>query len=240
MSETITGIVLNSIDYKDADKLLTIYSLEYGKITSVLKGCKKPNAKLKFAFQPFCFAEFEINAKGDFLTVTNAELKESFFSITEDYSKFQVGCEILKIVNKTAMQNVANPQLFICILKAFNLLANYSDVSHELIYAKFLTEFLSASGYAINTKKCAGCGMDIKTKHFFNYSSGGIVCVACKNEFSAEISQFDFSMLKNIVETSFEALANMKIKENSLTSLLVLLGNIIQNNYDFKVCVSFA
>ena len=61
--------MLSNCDYKEKDKLVEIFSVELGKITAILKGCKAPTAKLKFAFQPFCFAEFSVIRAGKFYQV---------------------------------------------------------------------------------------------------------------------------------------------------------------------------
>ena len=47
------AIVLHTVDYKDNDKLLTLFSPTLGKITAGIRGVKKPTAKLAFAAQPF-------------------------------------------------------------------------------------------------------------------------------------------------------------------------------------------
>ena len=73
------GVVLQAIDYKDNDKLLTVFSPTLGKITAGIRGVKKPKAKLAFAAQPFCFAEYILAEKGGRYTVTGAYLHESFF-----------------------------------------------------------------------------------------------------------------------------------------------------------------
>ena len=57
------AIVLQSIDYKDNDKLLTLFSPTLGKITAGIRGVKKPKAKLAFSAQPFCFAEYILAEK---------------------------------------------------------------------------------------------------------------------------------------------------------------------------------
>jgi len=75
------AIVLQAIDYKDDDKLLTLFSPTLGKITAGIRGVKKPKAKLAFSAQPFCFAEYILAEKGGRYTVTNAYLHESFFSL---------------------------------------------------------------------------------------------------------------------------------------------------------------
>ena len=71
------GIVLKSIDYKEKDKLLTIFSLELGKLTAVLKGVRQEKAKLKFAAMPFCFAEFVATNVNGYYTITECYQIES-------------------------------------------------------------------------------------------------------------------------------------------------------------------
>ena len=58
------AIVLQAIDYKDNDKLLTLFSPSLGRITAGIRGVKKPTAKLAFSAQPFCFAEYILAEKG--------------------------------------------------------------------------------------------------------------------------------------------------------------------------------
>ena len=69
MDERVKGIVISSKDYKDNDKLLTLFTLEKGIVFAKIVGVKKPNAKLKAVKELFCFAEFDLARKGDFLTI---------------------------------------------------------------------------------------------------------------------------------------------------------------------------
>ena len=64
MEKKTTAFVLRAVDYKENDKLLTLLSAEHGKITANLRGAKKPNAKLKFAAQPFSLVEFVLAERG--------------------------------------------------------------------------------------------------------------------------------------------------------------------------------
>ena len=58
----VTGIVLNSMPYKEKDKLIHIFTVELGTITGILKGIASPKAKLKFAGQAFCFGKFHLTS----------------------------------------------------------------------------------------------------------------------------------------------------------------------------------
>ena len=63
MEVKVNALVIKAVDYKDNDRILTLYSLEKGKITAGIKGVKKAGAKLKFASEPFCFAEYILAEK---------------------------------------------------------------------------------------------------------------------------------------------------------------------------------
>ena len=90
MTTKVKAIVLKAIDYKEKDKLLTLFTLEQGKLICSMRGVKAPNAKLKFAKETFCFGEFIIeNTKGNNI-VTQVEIIDNFFEITQNIDKFYV------------------------------------------------------------------------------------------------------------------------------------------------------
>jgi hypothetical protein len=57
MNEKVNGITLRTVNYKDSDRILTLFTLEKGKITANARGVRKANAKMKQVAEPFCFAE---------------------------------------------------------------------------------------------------------------------------------------------------------------------------------------
>ena len=69
MEEKYSGIVLGGVSFGENDKILNVFTLEKGVISAKIKGVKKAGAKLKFASEPFCFAEFVFSVKGDKRTV---------------------------------------------------------------------------------------------------------------------------------------------------------------------------
>ena len=88
MEIIVNALVLRAVDYKDNDKILTLYSLERGKITAGIKGVKKSGAKLKFASEPFAFCEFVLAEKQGRYTVIGATYIDSFFSLRTSLIKY--------------------------------------------------------------------------------------------------------------------------------------------------------
>ena len=74
MEIKVNALMLRAVDYNEYDKMLTLLTAEYGKISAGIKGVRKPAAKLRFAAQPFCFAEYVLAKRGDKYTVINLSL----------------------------------------------------------------------------------------------------------------------------------------------------------------------
>jgi DNA repair protein RecO (recombination protein O) len=88
MTEKVNGITLRAVNYKDSDKILTVFTLEKGKITVSARGVRKANAKMKQISEPFCFAESVLAEKSGRFTVTEINSYDAFYPIRCDLSKY--------------------------------------------------------------------------------------------------------------------------------------------------------
>jgi DNA repair protein RecO (recombination protein O) len=107
----VRAIACGSKDYKESDKLVTLCSVEEGKITVLLKGCRKPTSKLRFAHAPFCFGEYILVERGGFYTVTGCTPIDQFTGLSYDIDKFYAGSVILECLTKFTREgeNIARP-----------------------------------------------------------------------------------------------------------------------------------
>ncbi len=168
------AIVLRSIDYKDNDKLLTLFSPELGKFTAGIKGVKKPTAKLNFAAQPFCFAEYIFAQKGGRYTVTGAYLHESFYGLRLDITRFYAACSALDVCRSIVVENDAYQGLFIALLTCLKELSlSEGDAAEALV--GFLLIALHECGYPIDLGYLEACDGDVGEKLFFDFADGEFV-----------------------------------------------------------------
>ena len=209
-AKIIKGIVLSSCDYKEKDKLVELFSVELGKITAILKGCKAPSAKLKFAFQPFCFAEFSVVKSGKFYQITNAYLIDSFFCLTQDLDKYYLANVMLELVSLSVEQEEVNANLFINLANALKYVC-YDNINPFLVCLKFCCNLLQTIGYKANFVKCVCCGLAYTHKVFLNLDTGEFSCMSCKNENSIVVPNQTFSCIKIANNTDFNRLNSVKI-----------------------------
>lgn len=221
-TKIIKGIVLSSYDYKEKDKLVEIFSAEQGKIIAILKGCKAPSAKLKFAFQPFCFAEFSIIRSGKFYQIIDAKLIDSFFDLTNDLNTYYLANLILEVTGVSVDFDEQNINLFIMLANALKHIC-YDNLPPYLVALKYCENILNNLGYKINYQKCSSCGGEYLGKVYLNLDSGEFVCSACKMQNPMQISNQAFSLLKIISNTEYERLNSVKISSSVAKEGIILL-----------------
>ena len=145
----IDAICLKSVDYKDNDKIITLYGTEVGKIAMVAKGAKKPKAKLKYAASPLCFGHYYYSSKAGKQTLVGCDMYDSFFDISLDPEKFYSAAVILEILNKMGMENDYNKDLFVLAIKGLRDLC-YEKVEPKAYLFEHLQKLMQALGYECN------------------------------------------------------------------------------------------
>lgn len=151
MEENISAIVIKTTDYRDNDKLVTLFSAERGKIFAAMRGVKKANAKLKFACQPFCFAEYVLAEKSGRYTVTGASSIDMFYSLWSSPTAFFAGNAALEMVNVFGGENMPSSEIFLLTLNYFKLIA-YEKCDPYLMLIKYLMLLLRLAGYGITVE----------------------------------------------------------------------------------------
>lgn len=172
------AVVLGARDFKDDDKLLTLFTAERGLLRVKIRGVKKPSAKLAFAAQPFAFAEFVLIEKGEYYTVKSAYLYDGFYALRSDIVKFYAGSGVLAAAGVAANENEEFRSLFIATVQALKTLC-YTEGNAVEILIGYLLFAAEKSGYLVDLNDCALCGGEIGEAPYFDFGAGRFVCADC-------------------------------------------------------------
>ncbi len=165
------AVMLRAVEYQENDKILTLFSPTLGRITAGAKGVKKPKAKLAFAAQPFCFAEYVLAERGGRYTVTGAYLHESFFSLRYDIVRFYAACAFAEVCLTVLYEEESHEGLFIALVEGLKALALAEEDPAEATIA-FMLVALRESGYPISLDFAEECDFDIAEKLWFDFADG--------------------------------------------------------------------
>ncbi len=218
MEKITKAITLKTTDIKDNDKLLTIYSLDDGKLTVTARGIRKATAKLKFVKEPFCFGEFELIGKGDRYVLKTCKQLESFSSITADLVSYYCGCVAVDVIISYEHEG-ANSQLFVLLLRTISTMTSVSGSALTTL-VKYLLCYLHIAGYKLTFDKCSCCGSSEIT-HFS--SDNGVVCSSCYGE--ELLSEQCLQAFKLIDSTKTKDIATFTVSDIVNKQLLVFLDS---------------
>ncbi len=201
MEIKVNALMLRAADYNENDKILTLLTAENGKITAGAKGVKKAGARLKFAAQPFCFAEYILSKKGDRYTVINASETESFYDLRTDINKFYAASAAVEAASALTYEGDESAEIFYALVKTLSEMCTEGE-AQPLI--RFLTLALRKSGYGVAAENCAVCGNALlgHDKLRFDMDAGAFTCYDCGGGIGA--SRVTYNLLRKLDNKSYE------------------------------------
>ena len=106
------GIVLKRINFGEADKIVTLYSKHYGKITCLAKGMRRLTSRKRGNLEIFNKVVF-IACKGKGIDIiTETESIESFSSLRKDLSKIACAYQFCEMVDKLTAENSEQGEVY--------------------------------------------------------------------------------------------------------------------------------
>ena len=220
------AIVLGHKDHKEYDKVLTLFSATNGVQKVLLRGCKKPKAKQRFAGQQFFFGEFVIAKGKGYDIVTTVEAKKTFISLASDYDAYLNASQILKTIEHSSLSQSSERQ-FLLLLTYLTVLENNLEKS-DLLTCKFLVEYFKLQGLQLNIEMCANCSQKLENA-YFDLISGGFVCEKCRTAGSQYLSSNQMQILAILNQNKFLKLVNLDAKSNQLKPINKLFFDLLNN-----------
>jgi DNA repair protein RecO (recombination protein O) len=150
MYYTVKGLVLNANISAEADKVITVYTYEWGKIQAVVPSAKKIKAKLASATEPLTESEFMVFQSHPSMRpkITGAGIINNNTAVKTDIKRNLYALYAAEISDKFAPFNMENAEKYELIVRAWQLLGSCGYPQRVL--TAFVLRFLKLSGYGFN------------------------------------------------------------------------------------------
>ncbi len=146
-----TGIILNRINFGEADRILTVITPDNGKFSVIAKGVRKEKSKLAGGIELFSISNISfIRGKRDISTLVSTRLVTHYGEIVKDLDRTKLGFALLKAVDKSTEEN-CEAEYYEHLLTAFTLL-NAKEVNLELLECWFYLRLLKLLGHEPNLR----------------------------------------------------------------------------------------
>jgi DNA repair protein RecO (recombination protein O) len=176
------AIVLRSIRYGEADRILHLYSKTGGRIGAIAKGARKPKSRFGGRLEPFFRLDLLLHeGRGDLLTVTGVSTLDGYPRLRSDGAAIGAGARACDAVLRLLDSTESNPP-------AYNLLSRYLELLDAPgnpraaaleVALSFRLKLALVAGFAPELANCARCG---EAEHLAGFSgaAGGVVCGSCE------------------------------------------------------------
>ncbi len=196
MLNKVRGLVVRSVDIKDNDRLITIYTEEFGIITAMAKGARSYKSKHIATTMPFCYSNFVLFKKGEHYWIRESELIESFFDIRNSIEGLALATYILEVLGDVATAEFDRDLMRLCL----NSLYAISSGKYELnkIKGAFEIRCMSILGFMPDMGSCQFCDEKIG-EFYFDIMDGKITCLNCHDKAERRYSDLENSYQARIV-----------------------------------------
>ncbi|MEW5908421.1 MAG: DNA repair protein RecO [Thermodesulfobacteriota bacterium] len=229
------AIVLHRAAYGDFDLILTLYTLESGKLTAIAKSAKKSIRRFAGALEPFSLLNVVLREGKGMPVLQEAGLTEPFGKIREAILKTAYAAywaEIVKNWSEEGHEQASVFNLLVTVLRALD-----GRISGEEVLSIFFqVHFLKLAGLLPNIHICRVCHLDlekIKTDTvIFHIAKGGIICDRCHRAESRidSISKGSLKQLKWIEKSDLPKALRVRFSPLNLKESRDLLEGFISHH----------
>ena len=94
------AIVIHRTDFGEADRLLTLFSREHGKIRAIAKGARKPQSRKTGHVELFMRSRFLLARGKDLNIITQADMVEAYPDLRQDLVRTTYASYAVELLNR--------------------------------------------------------------------------------------------------------------------------------------------
>ena len=231
---TTEALVIKEMNVGESDRLVTLFTREYGIIKAFASGAKNIKSKKGSATSLLTYGSFTIKRKNESYRIYEATPISMFFGAGSDIEVLSLSQYFCELASVFAVDGTPNTELLRLILNSLHFLTKEKRYPPLI---KAITELRTAviSGYSPNLIACDGCGKFEEDIMYFEISGGDLRCGDCEKQ--GEYSAIDRTMLsamRHIVYCDFAKLYSFKIPDEKAKMLSEITGKYITVQTDHR------
>ena len=181
----VKGLVIRTVDLKEADRLITIFTDELGVVSALAKGARSLKSRKMSSTMQFCYSKFVLYKKGDNYWIKEAELIESFFGIRNSIEGLALAAYIAEVLNDVTVAESEKELLRLSLNSLYAI--SEEKYSFDKIKAAFEIRAASIIGFMPDVLSCSGCG-EKSGDFIFDIMGGYLTCTSCADKVSSVYS----------------------------------------------------
>jgi DNA repair protein RecO (recombination protein O) len=174
------AVVLRSIRYGEADRILHLYTPRHGRLGAIAKGVRRARSRFGARLEPFFHVRMLLHeGRSDLHTVTSADTVTPHGPLRDSAATLDAAARACDAVGRLFESAEPHPEVFALLTNELALLCADATQARPGNGLAFRLKLLLAAGFLPQLASCAGCG-ELKGLSGFSAAAGGIVCSSCE------------------------------------------------------------
>lgn len=207
------GVVLRHRELGEADRLITLFTREHGRLRAVARGIRRPRSRKAGHLELLARVRLLMARGRELDVITQAEALQLFPHLREDLVLVARGSYLAELVDGFAPEGEANAALYDLLVASLDRLDRGLDAHAVLRF--FELRLLDLAGYRPEFFRCVHCGQAIRPQaQFFKASQGGVLCPDCGRGVreARPISLDALKVLRHYQRSSFDEIEGIRIR----------------------------
>jgi DNA repair protein RecO (recombination protein O) len=170
------AILLAVRDYDATSRMVTLFSREYGKLSAVAYGARRPRSELSGCTQAFVHVDLVLSSGKGSEAIKQCAIRRSFRELREDLDRMAYAALLAELVAELWPEREPEPAAFDLLLAAFSLLGSRNARITALAAA---LQLLALAGFRPECELCVVCGQPLVFPARFDAAAGGGACAGC-------------------------------------------------------------
>lgn len=172
------AVVLRHRDYGEADKILTLFGREEGKIQAIARGARRTRSRLAGASLQFTVARYLLYRGKSLDTVSQCEVSEPFAGLRSDLARMAYASYMAELLDELIKDRDPHPEAYDLFLAGLRQLE--AGVAHpDTVRHLFEFHLLDLAGFRPELDQCVSCNAPLEERVRLSPALGGLVCGGC-------------------------------------------------------------
>lgn len=223
----IKAIILKRINLGEADRIVTAFSFENGKIKFVAKGVRRTKSKLAGSIEPFCLVDLQVSDGKNLNILTAASILNNYLGLTPELEELKLANYMGEVVDKVVPDETPVSELFSLIDE---VLGSIKHEAKNRLKSYFLAKLFEILGLSPETEVCLKCSDKPQERLYISNEGGGILDENCCLYFadSQEIDTTSVKFLRFLKHHNLKSVLGCHINEKNVSEALTFLEEYLR------------
>ena len=236
------AIVLRSYRLAEADKIVSIFTRQMGRVRAVASGAQRTKSRYGGTLESLGYVRLWLYEREnrDLGRLNSVEIIESFFDLQKDYAVHLAGQYLVEVSERLLPEREASERTFRLLLAVLRNLKRSREVDRPLAYFNYW--ILRLGGFLPDLTHCAACGRNFQDETVHHGSAQpGLYGRECRHQmgqigsFAGTISSTSLAELQAACAAPLDSWMAVPDKPNGISHVRDCLESMVEVQSERKL-----